>query len=76
MDREEIDKIKNAVIKIHNGNYVAGLNILSKLVGWGDYTGYPRIIQHEDLVDFMNRCPWCGITDEYHKLDCPVVLKK
>ena len=34
MDKEEIDKIKNAVMQIYEGNESKGLDILCLLVGW------------------------------------------
>ena len=70
MDREEIGKIKNAAIKIHNGDYVAGLNILFKLVGWGDYKypGHPRSVQRKDAADVCKDCG-CEI-GTLHKYTC------
>lgn len=32
--------------------------------------------QPKDTPGFMDICSWCGMSGEFHKNNCPVVLKK
>ena len=36
----------------------------------------PDAPQQKDSPDFLDQCSWCGMTNEMHKNDCPVILRK
>ena len=70
MDKEEIDKIKNAVMQIYEGNESKGLDILCLLVGWipNSKSSQQPVEADAEKCD----CTWdkCCPRCEAHKKEC------